>query len=158
MRGWERDQLAENERFKLFLHSEYNGEPVFLVATSAGEVGINLTCDRLITGLREADHLLQRFGRLNRFGETEGEAHVVYSPPKKQDRLSATLDYLRSLGGDVSASNSGAISRRKKLVRDSEVRPARQQTHRDLVADYVWRPPCSSGRAMAAWAAGSRCS
>jgi CRISPR-associated endonuclease/helicase Cas3 len=74
-----------------------------MVATSAGEVGINLSADRLITDLDTADHLLQRFGRLNRFGETEGDAYVVYSQKKASKdrddapRLEATLGYLRSL-------------------------------------------------------------
>lgn len=73
------------------------------MATSAGEVGINLSADRLITDLDTADHLLQRFGRLNRFGETQGAAHVVYSVNQvtgdKGDapRLKETLAYLKAL-------------------------------------------------------------
>ena len=72
-----------------------------MVATSAGEVGIDLSSDRLITDLDTADHLVQRFGRLNRFGETSGEAHVIYSQRQlsadKTRRLEETLCYLKTL-------------------------------------------------------------
>jgi CRISPR-associated endonuclease/helicase Cas3 len=105
-RGWERDQLLEDcvvKRFRAKDAPAAGAEPCWLVATSAGEVGIDLTSDRVVTDLDTADHLLQRFGRLNRFGETEGDAYVVFSPKQisgdKGDapRLKATLDYLRTL-------------------------------------------------------------
>lgn len=118
MRGKERDELAEtNEVFRRFLRTDPGESPVFLVATSAAEVGVNLTCERMVTGLCEADHLTQRFGRLNRFGAdsagqpTKGEAFVLYVEPKKdsQARLKATLPYLKGLNGDVSP--RGCMSR-----------------------------------------------
>ncbi len=102
-RGWERDQLSKNEVIGRFRSKETPDitSPCWFVATSAGEVGIDLSSDRLVTDLDTADHLLQRFGRLNRFGETEGDAYVVYSPKQllgeKAQRLRATLDYLRTL-------------------------------------------------------------
>lgn len=103
MRGYERDSLVSDPVFQAFLQRKYEGPPVWLVCTSAGEVGINITCDRMITGLVEADHLLQRFGRLNRFGHGTGLAHVVYSAPaEKEPKLVVTLNYLQHLNGDVS--------------------------------------------------------
>src|SRR5579872_7108620 len=101
MRGRERDRLVEDPVFQKFLDREPQAEPVWLVATSAAEVGVNLTCERLVTGLVEGDRLLQRFGRLNRFGGGEGDAHLVYALPK-DERLLATLEYLRGLDGDIS--------------------------------------------------------
>jgi CRISPR-associated endonuclease/helicase Cas3 len=108
MRGLERDQLNEDPIFKLFRAPEPPAEPAWLIATSAGEVGVNITCERLITGLVTADHLVQRFGRLARFPveglELKGEAIVVYSPPGAKDTdKTATLEFLRGLDGDVSA-------------------------------------------------------
>ena len=109
MRGFERDALLAHDSFKRFLGKEPGAEPVWLVCTSAGEVGINFTCERMITGLAEADHLLQRFGRLNRFGDSKaGEAYVVFKNPSDKDsekRMRETLVYLRSLGGDISCVN-----------------------------------------------------
>jgi CRISPR-associated endonuclease/helicase Cas3 len=110
-RGYERDRLPFDETFKRFLSKDppsADAPPCWLVATSAGEVGVDLSADRLITDLDTADHLLQRFGRLNRFGETEGDAYVVY--PGKQlagekedaERFKATVAYLHALDGSVS--------------------------------------------------------
>lgn len=104
MRGLERDELVERENFKKFLKEKPPEQPVFLVATSAAEVGANLTCERLITDLLEADHMIQRFGRLNRFGGPPGEAFVAFAPPKEQ-RKQESLKYLESLAGDLSCRN-----------------------------------------------------
>jgi CRISPR-associated endonuclease/helicase Cas3 len=109
MRGFERDGLFEDESFKRFSGKEPGAEPVWLVCTSAGEVGINFTCERMITGLAEADHILQRFGRLNRFGDSKAaEAYVVFKNPSDKEsekRLRETLGYLRGLGADISCAN-----------------------------------------------------
>lgn len=110
-RGYERDKLLGDEVVRRFLSKDASpagAPPCWLVATSAGEVGVDLSADRLITDLETADHLLQRFGRLNRFGETEGDAYVVYSPKQidgdrgDAERLRATRDYLQTLGGSAS--------------------------------------------------------
>lgn len=105
MRGFERDRMVETEAFKAFARPELPSESCWLVATSAGEVGINISADRLITDLDTLDHLLQRFGRLNRFGETEGIAHLLLSEAdEKADgkddrrrRSRAALEFLREL-------------------------------------------------------------
>ena len=104
MRGLERDGLAESTNFRKFLDEDPPAEPAWLVATSAAEVGVNLTCERLISGLVEADRLIQRFGRLNRFGRGSGEAHVIYTTPKRPGEIE-TLKYLQSLGADISCRN-----------------------------------------------------
>lgn len=98
-RGHDRDKLTNQDPvFRDFRPKAASEAPCYLVATSAGEVGIDISCSRLITLIDTADHLLQRFGRLNRFGETTGEAHLVFVPPKdKATREIATLQYLRSL-------------------------------------------------------------
>ena len=105
MRGFERDRMVETEIFQAFARPELPSESWWLVATSAGEVGINISTDRLITDIDPLDHLLQRFGRLNRFGETLGIAHLLLSEAderidgkddrKKRNR--AALEFLRGL-------------------------------------------------------------
>ncbi|MGC1719691.1 MAG: type I-U CRISPR-associated helicase/endonuclease Cas3, partial [Isosphaeraceae bacterium] len=140
MRGRERDRLAEDDQvFRRFLDHDALDTPVWLVATSAAEVGVNLTCERLVTGLVESDRLIQRFGRLNRFGGTKGEAHLVFGPPK-EDRLKATLEYLRGLGDDISCRNvwehqppKDACSERPACARleDRLVEAWAQTTYRD---------------------------
>jgi CRISPR-associated endonuclease/helicase Cas3 len=124
MRGFERDRLATHDPvFRAFLASETPPAPLYLVSTSAGEVGVNITSERLITPLTESDHLLQRLGRLNRFGDQPGEphrigyAHVVHLPVKDPDSPAAhTLRYLQALpvapdgGRDVSCRALGAAA------------------------------------------------
>ncbi len=102
VRGQERDALAASAGFQAFAQEAAEGDH-WMIATSAGEVGVNLTCDHLISELATADHLLQRFGRLNRFGETEGLATVIHATKARlRPGETETLAYLTSLNGDVS--------------------------------------------------------
>lgn len=104
-RGHERDLMARDGGGLARFQGE-GEERMYLVATSAGEVGIDLSGTRLVTSLDTAEHLIQRFGRLNRFGEAEeARAYVVYTPlkPGKDEDLLKALDFLQQLGGDASA-------------------------------------------------------
>jgi len=83
MRGAERDELVKNPVFARFLPRPDNDVKlqegtVFLVATSAGEVGIDLSADHLVTDLPPFDALAQRLGRVNRYGEGDAEVHVYH--------------------------------------------------------------------------------
>lgn len=151
MRGFERDRLLEDGSFKRFLGSDRGNEPVWLVCTSAGEVGINFSCERMITGLEvEADHLLQRFGRLNRFGDTNpGEAWVVYrNPSDKQIRLRETLAYLQSLKGDVSCANIWENRPRAEACAERPALARLDSRHLDVWAQTTYKdrlvPPVAS--------------
>ncbi len=107
-RGKERDELVRKPVFNRFRPAEQQvAAPgtVYLLCTSAGEVGIDISADRLVCDLTPFDSMAQRFGRVNRRGGDDKRAHidVVYetSPdPKKKDDLFeqarwATLDILR---------------------------------------------------------------
>lgn len=94
MRGAERDGLVNNPVFARFLPRPSAGvKPqegtVFLVATSAGEVGIDLSADHLVTDLPPFDALAQRLGRVNRYGLGDAEVHVycekLKEPPKTKE-------------------------------------------------------------------------
>jgi len=91
MRGAERDELVKDPVFARFLPRpdsdvKLRDGTVFLVATSAGEVGIDLSGDHLVTDLPPFDALAQRLGRVNRYGEGDAEVHVycekLKAPPK----------------------------------------------------------------------------
>ena len=43
--------------------------PTFLIATAAGEVGVDLNADHLVCDLVEWERMQQRFGRVNRRGK-----------------------------------------------------------------------------------------
>lgn len=91
MRGAERDELVKNAVFARFLPRpdtdvKLKDGTVFLVATSAGEVGIDLSADHLVSDLPPFDALAQRLGRVNRYGEGDAQVHVfvekLKEPPK----------------------------------------------------------------------------
>lgn len=75
-------------------------QPVFLVCTSAGEVGVDLDADHAVCDLVAWERMVQRLGRVNRRGL--GDASVVVVPAKSDDpaqasRLQAALDCLHLL-------------------------------------------------------------
>lgn len=70
LRGKERDELVLKPTFKRFLPNAVKEEKtVYLVCTSAGEVGINISADHLVCDLATFESMAQRFGRVNRFGD-----------------------------------------------------------------------------------------
>lgn len=101
MRGWERDRLRQDPVFQMFQKEEPPLSPCYVVATSAGEVGVDISADLMVTDLDSAGHLVQRFGRLNRLGTSDGVAYLVYlgDGDAKKPWLRETLQYLRGLAG-----------------------------------------------------------
>jgi CRISPR-associated endonuclease/helicase Cas3 len=111
MRGLERDTLAKEDAiFARFMPKPGSGVTpqhgtVYLVCTSAGEVGIDISADHLVCDLTPFDSMAQRFGRVNRFGDGDARIDIVYeSKPdekKKDDPYEQarwrTLALLRSL-------------------------------------------------------------
>ncbi len=101
MRGSERDSLVKDSVFARFLPRPEGDVvlregTVFLVATSAGEVGIDLSADHLVSDLPAFDALAQRLGRVNRYGEGDAEVHVycekLKEPSKKAEADDAEGD------------------------------------------------------------------
>ncbi len=82
MRGFERDAIArENEIFARFMPKPAvtpKRGTVFLVCTSAGEVGVDISADHLVCDLTPFDSMAQRFGRVNRFGAGDARIDLVY--------------------------------------------------------------------------------
>lgn len=116
MRGLERDQLVEKPVFRRFLppddaaaHATPAEGTVYLVCTSAGEVGINLSADHLVCDLSTFDSMAQRFGRVNRFGKRKDTEVDVVHPTKfdeksvRDARRAITLALLQRLNGSASS-------------------------------------------------------
>lgn len=95
IRGKERDDLVNKPVFRRFRPGEQEGAAsgtVYLICTSAGEVGIDISADHLVCDLTPFDSLAQRFGRVNRRGGDDKKAKIaiVYETnpdPKKLDDL-----------------------------------------------------------------------
>ncbi|MFW6106592.1 MAG: type I-U CRISPR-associated helicase/endonuclease Cas3 [bacterium] len=124
MRGHERAQLLRsNGIFARFMPSssrlgaaESAEGTVYLVCTSAGEVGVDISADHMVSDLSTFDSMAQRFGRVNRFGLCDDtRADVVhpntfgkkkkgsdeYEMTEMDRRRKATLDLFKQLNGDA---------------------------------------------------------
>ena len=120
LRGLERDQLVSKDLFRRFLPSaEADGTTVYLVCTSAGEVGVNISADHLICDLSPFDSMVQRFGRINRFGNcTDTQIHIFHPAEFKKDdeldlrrrRTLALLKLLIEKGGQASPNAVGELN------------------------------------------------
>lgn len=77
--------------------------PVVVVATQTLEVGADLDVDHLVTETAGVRSLVQRFGRLNRFGSGTGTAVVVHGGRAKLYEPEADLvwDRLQAAAGEV---------------------------------------------------------
>ncbi len=139
LRGRERDLMADprNEEacpiFARFLPppKENGGESeqwkivpkpgtVFLVCTSAGEVGVNISADHLICDLSPFDSMAQRFGRVNRFGVCEATRIDIVSPSKFDEkdydaRRKNTLVLLNSLDENGSPARLGGLDLKARI-------------------------------------------
>jgi len=123
LRGKERDQLVKKPVFLRFLPgADTVGETVYLVCTSAGEVGVNISADDLVCDLSTFESMAQRFGRVNRFG-TRDDTRVDVVHPKEFDendeyqcRLKRTLALLRELNGDGSPEALANLDQTERLA------------------------------------------
>ena len=78
LRGKERDELVETATFQRFLKGSTSDGTVYLICTSAGEVGLDISADHLICDLTPFDSMVQRFGRVNRYGKGDAAIDVVH--------------------------------------------------------------------------------
>lgn len=116
MRGWERERLLTDPGFLRFVPESNRPKniiptdgTVFLVCTSAGEVGVNISADHLICDLSTFESMAQRFGRVNRFGlNADTEVHVIHPKPGEfgdkppEPQRHKTLELLEKLNGNAS--------------------------------------------------------
>ena len=79
-------------------------QPTFLIATSAGEVGVDLNADHMACDLVEWERMVQRLGRVNRRGKGNADIEVIPAPRTREkpaewrmrlNRLRQPLDELR---------------------------------------------------------------
>ena len=93
MRGFERDGLLLHPVFARFLAQSRGPTDVlpaqgtvYLVCTSAGEVGVNISADHLVCDLSTYESMAQRFGRVNRFGLRDDTRIDIVHPAKFDDK------------------------------------------------------------------------
>ncbi|MCG8443195.1 MAG: type I-U CRISPR-associated helicase/endonuclease Cas3, partial [Caulobacterales bacterium] len=84
------------ERLGFMSSKEPPEKPVFLVATSAGEVGIDLDADAMVCDLVAWERMVQRLGRVNRRGGEAPAPVVVVTEAARKDDEKARLDAYRA--------------------------------------------------------------
>lgn len=116
LRGLERDRLVSHPIYQRFL-PESSRDPavapaagtVYLICTSAGEVGVDLSGDHLVCDLSTWDSMVQRFGRVNRYGLRIDSCMDIVCPREMDEHRRRTLELLRQLGGNGSPAALGAL-------------------------------------------------
>ena len=94
-RAYERGALEQWLEHRGFLSGAPSSPlaPTFLVATSAGEVGVDLDADHLVCDLVAYERMVQRLGRVNRRGGATRKAHVdVLIPRAGEEDEAAELE------------------------------------------------------------------
>jgi len=95
--AWEIEPDPVFRRFTPSEIQEPTENPAFLVATSAGEVGVDLDADHMVCDLVAWERMVQRLGRVNRSGRTE---------PAMVDVFAAVQDFFRFTYGQSTCSKS----------------------------------------------------
>jgi CRISPR-associated endonuclease/helicase Cas3 len=91
-RVFEREQAKERLKSLGFIAGSKveRSAPVFLFATSAGEVGVDLDADHMVCDLVAWERMVQRLGRVNRRGDGQANIVVISEPePDNADQLLA---------------------------------------------------------------------
>lgn len=103
--------------------------PYLLLTTSAMEVGVDVSCDVMITDLCEPDSFVQRIGRCARRNGETGEVYVIDADPAPP-RTAALRDYLQKL-----SANTELCAKRKAEINAMNKPPRLDTVH--LRLEYV---------------------
>lgn len=129
--------------------------PVFLVATAAGEVGVDLDADHMVSDLVAWERMVQRLGRVNRRGEGKAEVRIYAQPPKKKEDLlvyEARREMLRRLEAAGGKAGPSALA---KLNAQAAQEPALKRTQALATTAAPLRPPLEAATvldwAMTSW-------
>lgn len=133
IRGYERDQLIRNPPtsaagriVRLFLDGVTPKHTVYLLSTSAGEVGIDLDADHMVSDLSTLDSLIQRLGRVNRRGGKKrvAQVDVVAGTKKKKEKEEKTPS-----GIEQAIQNTNRILSRWKKESRAEINVSLRKLH-----------------------------
>lgn len=141
--------------------------PSFVFSTSAGEVGVDLDADHMVSDLVPFERMVQRFGRVNRRGEGAAEVRVVLerNEPNAKEKpalkkalakpvrerkatdhlLVAQFDLARKYQAAIEAlprvEGSDAINVSPEALRQLRIRAADDDQLREVLNDATTQPP-----------------
>ena len=145
-----RERAVAEERLKeLGFLAGIDGQtaPAFLVATSAGEVGIDLDADHLVCDLVAWERMVQRFGRVNRRGGEKRLANIVVideGEPKPKKQGASTSDEqtriricqgVKQLLERLRDDSNAVISVSPESLRQLNERASKDDALRQIIAD-----------------------
>lgn len=141
--------------------------PSFVFSTSAGEVGVDLDADHMVSDLVPFERMVQRFGRVNRRGEGAAEVRVVLErdepnakekpaltkalakPPRERskkerdlvDQFELAPKYQAAIEALPRVEGSDAINVSPEALRQFKIRAADDDRLRELLNDATTQPP-----------------
>jgi CRISPR-associated endonuclease/helicase Cas3 len=147
----EREELARTGAFRRFSpktaeeeKAKADGMPAFLIATSAGEVGVDIDADHMVCDLVAWERMVQRLGRVNRLGElVEGSLADVFPALFGKDKeWKSRSKIVRSRNGVRRLKvNSGAQTRTDAAMQAPEVCGSSGRTGRSRNSPTPQRRP-----------------
>ena len=153
MRGFERDGLLRDPVFARFLPSRPENilrvaETVYLVCTSAGEVGVNISADHLVCDLSTFESMAQRFGRVNRFGLRDDTRIDIVYPAKfdDKDKLTSARRKTLELLGSLDDASPAALSKLDPTARLSAFAPQPDTPKTSDILFDMWSMTSVRGR------------
>jgi len=130
-----RERAIAEQRLKELGFLAGKGEqnaPAFLLATSAGEVGIDLDADHLVCDLVGWERMVQRFGRVNRRGGEGRQAEIVVLLKSAPKPKKAAKDALNKPEDQRNDKERKAIETHQKTVETA------QAEQKKLLAPFGW--------------------
>lgn len=116
IRGYEREVLVNGSLFKAFKtnpHRHAIGQSIYLVSTSAGEVGVDIDGDAVVMDGCPLDSLVQRLGRAGRAGNRVGEESIevvsVWRPKDGSDEMTKCIDSTLKRLRDMHRNQTGQL-------------------------------------------------
>jgi CRISPR-associated endonuclease/helicase Cas3 len=89
-------------------------KPAIVIATSAGEVGVDLDADHMVCDLVTWERMVQRLGRVNRRGKGQAEVIVVLEPDPEPDK--AAVAALEKDADELDDDDREVIAKHEKAV------------------------------------------
>ncbi|NEX19069.1 type I-U CRISPR-associated helicase/endonuclease Cas3 [Thiorhodococcus mannitoliphagus] len=116
LRGAERETFAASSVWQAFQPQRLRGtESYWLIATAAGEVGVDLDADHAVMDLAPMDAMIQRLGRVSRTGHRAAQVLVVIDTGAL-DKINKRLeDFERKAQKPVEAAQEKVEEARAKL-------------------------------------------
>jgi len=121
------DFIVFHARF-MYLHrrekekwiEEFKKKPHILIATQVCEVSLDISYDTLFTELASLPALIQRFGRVNRYGKETDEVNVYIFEPeiKNENRYPYTKEELNDAREAISMFEDDKLKNEKQLIEE----------------------------------------